>query len=148
MLVFGGNAEAAKCTSSLFSAHGALLQWSQAIKTANVDRENTHWLQIQRKCAQTLFSVSHNVPSTKIQKSLREPRGIKSIITRCPATGSSSKLSSCQSSGICTILKAGFASFTTLLAAKPGNPCQYTALQCYTVLYSANTRRLIQSSGK
>ena len=63
MLVFGGNAEAAKCTSSLFSAHGALLQWSQL--TANVNRENT---QIQRKCAQTLFSASHNFPSTQMQQ--------------------------------------------------------------------------------
>ena len=36
--------------------------------TANVDRENTHWLQIQRKCAQTLFSVSHNFPSTQMQQ--------------------------------------------------------------------------------
>ena len=36
--------------------------------TANVDRENTLWLQIQRKCAQTLFSASHNFPSTQMQQ--------------------------------------------------------------------------------
>ena len=33
--------------------------------TANVDREN---IQVQRKCAQTLFSASHNFPSTKMQQ--------------------------------------------------------------------------------
>ena len=33
--------------------------------TANVDREN---IQVQRKCAQTLFSASHNFPSTQMQQ--------------------------------------------------------------------------------
>ena len=100
MLLFGGLGEARRqnaclhCFLHLARFLNRLEQLTARLRLT-ADRMSTLCAQIVHKRTQTLFLVSHTfLPE---QNATRAGR-IKSIITQCLATGSSSKLSSCQSS--------------------------------------------------
>ena len=143
MLLFGGLGEARRqnaclhCFLHLARFLNRLEQLTARLRLT-ADRMSTLCAQIVHKRTQTLFLVSHTfLPE---QNATRAGR-IKSIITQCLATGSSSKLSSCQSSLWLWNLqnphsRVGFVSFTSMVGRKT-----WKFMLIYSVSYKAGASR-------